>query len=63
MHPVVAIGPVQKVLDVIQRAAPAAHAIDVPVRVFKQKISEMGADHSGDSGNKSFHKARFFCRK
>ena len=34
---------------VVERAAPAAHAVDVPIGLVEQEVGEMRADHPGDA--------------
>jgi hypothetical protein len=48
---VLPIGLLEKMLDVIQRASPAAHAVDVPIRVCQQKVSEVTSHHARDAGD------------
>jgi hypothetical protein len=46
---IILIGPIQQVLDIVQRTSPSAHAVNFPLRVFQQKIRQMRADHAGNT--------------
>lgn len=40
-----------EVLDVGERAAPADHAVDFPIRVGEEVVSEVGTHHAGESSD------------
>lgn len=41
MQPVFSICAVKEMFDVIHWAAPAAHAVDFPIRAFKEKVGQV----------------------
>ena len=50
--------------EIVERAAPAAHADDVPVGLLEQELGKMRADHSRDAGDErasSSHRPRLSC--
>ena len=49
-HAVLRVNPVEKVRDVVQRAPPADHTADVPVRICQQEVSEVRPYHAGKPG-------------
>ena len=51
---VLVIGALEKVLDIIDRAAPAADAVDVPVGILQQVVRQVGTDHTGNAGDEGF---------
>lgn len=52
--PVLVVGTVKEVLDVINGAPPAADTVDVPVGVFYQVVRQVRTYHTGDAGDKGF---------
>lgn len=52
--PVFMIGPLKKMLDIIDGAAPAADTVDIPISIFQQIVRQMGAHHAGDAGYQGF---------
>ena len=45
------VGPLQQMLNVIERAPPPAHAVDFPIGLCKQKVGEVATDHTSDACN------------
>src|SRR5216684_6333785 len=57
---VAGVDPPRDAGKIVERAAPAAHADDVPVRPLKQELGKVGTDHSRDAcdeGASSSHRA------
>lgn len=51
---VLVIGTLEKMLDIIDGAAPAADAVDVPVSVLQEVVGQVGTNHSGNAGDEGF---------
>ena len=60
--PVLVIGPLEKMLDIVDGAAPAADTVDVPVSVLQQVVRQVGTYHTRDAGDEGFicHKYSLF---
>lgn len=41
-------------LNIVNGAAPAADAVNVPVGVLQQEVRKVGTYHTGDAGNEGF---------
>ena len=39
--------------EIVQRAAPPEHAVDIPIGILQQELGKVGAHHAGDSGNQA----------
>jgi len=50
-YTVLSIHPRQEVGDIIERATPPVHSVDVPIGVLEKKIGKVGTDHSGYAGD------------
>lgn len=52
--PVLVIGPLKKMLDIVDGAAPATDTVDVPVSVLQQVVRQVGTYHTRDAGDEGF---------
>lgn len=52
-HPIASIYPANIVADIVHRAAPTDHSVNIPICILEQKIEKMGTDHSGNAGDKA----------